>query len=254
MRWFAVLLLAINAGLFGWHFWLRGEPGEGEAAPGSLVESAPSLERLEEVDLDDFDPRVPGALGVEGACFAIGPLTGDYSQGAAMGRVREWLKGRGGVVHLRGAKYRELVYYWAYFPPAGTRDTAQDRVEELAANSFPNAAVIPEGSMKNAVSIRVYGLRTALERDLARLSAKGFDPQVQTVRRKGRSLWFTAAFPAGYEFPGRRFSVAFPGLEAIDTACPPPREPEAGRTGQPPAVLPESPSAGPAAPAGGEPR
>ena len=252
MRWFAILLLMINAAVFGWHFWLRGEPGEGAVSPGSLVEAAPSFARLEEVDLDDFAPRVPLSLGVDGACFAVGPLTGDYSQGVAMGRVREWLKGRGGVIHLRNAKYRELVYYWVYFPPAGTRDTAQDRMEELAANSFPNAAVIPEGSMKNAVSIRVYGLRTALERDLARLKAKGFEPQVQRVRRMGRSLWFTAAFPAGYEFPGRRFSVAFPGLEAIDTPCPAPREPEAARAGQSSAAPSAPGRVPPPAPGSGE--
>lgn len=253
MRWLAVLFLVLNAGLFAWHSWLRDEPGEGEAA-GLLTEAAPSLVRLEEVNLDDFAPRVPLSLGVDGACFAIGPLTGDYSQGAAMGRVREWLMGRGGVIHLRGAKFRELAYYWVYFPPAGTRDAAQDRMEELAASAFPNAAVIPEGSMKNAVSIRVYGLRTALERDLARLKARGFEPQVQRIRRVGRSLWFTAVFPAGYEFPGRRFSRAFPGLEAIDTACPSPREPEGIRAGQPSGAPPAPGWIRPAAPGSGNPR
>ena len=109
-------------------------------------------------------------------------------------------------------------------------------MEELAANSFRGAVVIPEGNMKNAVSIGVYGLRTALERDLARLKARGFEPEVHRVRRKGTSLWFTAGFPAGYEFPGKRFSVAFPGLEVIDRACPSPRESAPGASGGAPPV------------------
>lgn len=232
MKWLALLLLVVNAAVFGWHFWFRGEPGEGEAALGAPVEAVPSLDRLEEVDLDAFDPRVPLSLGVDGACFAVGPLTGDYSQGAAMGRVREWLNSRGGVAHVKRGEYHELVYYWVHFPPAGTRDAARDRAEELAASSFRGAVVIPEGNMKNAVSIGVYGLRTALERDLVRLKAKGFEPEVSRVRRRGGSLWFTAVYPAGYEFPDERFSGTFPGLEAVDTACPPPREPEAVRAGR----------------------
>ena len=81
--------------------------------------------------------------------------------------------------------------------------------------------------MKNSVSIGVYGLRTILERDLTRLKAKGFEPEVQLVRKTGSSLWFTAHFPPGYEFPENRFKVAFDGLEAVDTRCPPPRAPTA---------------------------
>ena len=232
MRWLAFLLVLINVGFFGWHFWLPG-PLRDQPPPRSF-EAAPSLDRLGEVDLDDFVKRVPlplrtsGAGAGEAACFAVGPLTGDYSEGAVMGRVREWLKSRGGRVGLRTGRYHEISYYWVYLPPVGTRDAAQDRVKELTANAFGNSIVIPEGNMKNAVSIGVYGLRSALERDLTRLKAKGFEPEVNRVRRTGRSIWFTAQFPAGYEFPVKRFAVAFEGLEAVDTRCPPPREPSAG--------------------------
>ncbi|MDE2824080.1 MAG: hypothetical protein OXK79_11325, partial [Chloroflexota bacterium] len=108
---------------------------------------------------------------------------------------------------------------------------ARDRVQKLAASAFGEAVVIPEGNMKNAVSIGVYGLRTALERDLTRLKANGFDPEVQRVRRTGSSLWFTTHFPPGYEFPDKRFGVAFEGLEAIDIRCPRPQAPTAAEPG-----------------------
>jgi len=232
MRWLAFLLVLLNVGFFGWHFWLPDPLGDKPPAPSFDV--APSLDRLGEVDLEEFIKRTPlslrtsGAQGTEEACFAVGPLTGDYSEGEVMGRVREWLQSRGGRVGLRTGRYREISYYWVYLPPAGTSDRAQERVRELTANAFGNAVVIPEGNMKNAVSIGVYGLRTALERDLTRLKAKGFEPEVRRVRRTGRSIWFTAQFPTGYEFPVKRFAVAFAGLEAVDTRCPPPREPSAG--------------------------
>ena len=231
MRWLAFLLIMLNVGFFGWHFWLP-DPLRDNAPPLSN-EAAPSLDRLGEVDLDDFIKRVPVSLRTSGArvseasCFAVGPLTGEYSEGAVLGRVREWLKSRGGRVGLRTGKYHEINYYWVYLPPVGTRDAAQDRVRELTANSFGNAVVIPDGNMKNAVSIGVYGLRSALERDLTRLKAKGFEPEVQRVRRTGRSIWFTTQFPLGYEFPVKRFAVAFEGLEAVDMRCPPLREPSA---------------------------
>ena len=237
MRWIALLLVLANIGFFAWHFWLP-DPLREETRPIS-IDAAPSLDRLDEVDLDDFDRRSPiplrtsGAPEAEAACFAVGPLSGEYSDGSVMGRVREWLKSRGGRVGLRTGRYHEISYYWAYLPPVGTSDAARDRVQELTANAFGSAVVVAEGNMKNAVSIGVYGLRSALERDLTRLKAKGFEPEVQRVRRTGRSIWFTAQFPPGYEFPAKRFAVAFAGLEAVDTRCPPPREPSAG----PPTVL-----------------
>jgi hypothetical protein len=231
MKWLAFLLVLVNVGFFAWNFWLPDPLGD--KAPPLSIEAAPSLDRLGEVDLDEFIKRAPVSLRASGvgvseaSCFAVGPLTGDYSEGAILGRVREWLKSRGGRVGLRTGKYHEIRYYWVYLPPVGTRDAAHDRVQELTANAFGNAIVIPEGNMKNAVSIGVYGLRSALERDLTRLKAKGFEPEVQRVRRTGRSIWFTAQFPPGYEFPAKRFAVAFEGLEAVDTRCPPLREPSA---------------------------
>ena len=232
MRWIALLLVLVNIAFFAWHFWIP-DPLREEMRPVS-VDAAPSLDRLDEVDLNDFDRRSPiplrtsGVPDAEAACFAVGPLAGEYSEGSVMGRVREWLKSRGGRVGLRTGKHHEIRYYWAYLPPVGTSDAARDRVQELAATAFGSAVVVPEGNMKNAVSIGVYGLRSALERDLTRLKAKGFEPEVQRVRRTGRSIWFTAQFPPGYEFPAKRFAVAFAGLEAVDTRCPPPREPSAG--------------------------
>ena len=224
MRWFAAFLIVVNVGFFAWNHWLA-NPVDGKPPP-LPAESVTSLDRLDEVDLSEFDKRSPVSMGtsggraIEAACFAVGPLAGEYAEGSVMGRVREWLKSRGGLVGLRTGKRHELSYFWVYFPPAGTRDAAQVRVNELAANAFGNAVVVPSGNMKNAVSIGVYGLRTSLERDLTRLKAKGFEPEVQRVRRTGTSLWFTAHFPPGYEFPEKRFAVAFQGLEAVDTRCP----------------------------------
>ena len=239
MKWLAFVLVLVNAAFFAWHFWLPDPLGD--KAPPLSIDAAPSLDRLGEVDLDEFVKRSPVSLNASGAgvagasCFAVGPLTGNYSEGAVSGRVREWLKSRGGRVGLRAGKYQEVRYYWVYLPPLGTRDAARDRVKELTANAFGNAIVIPEGNMKNAVSIGVYGLRSALERDLIRLKAKGFEPEIHRVRRTGRSIWFTAQFPPGYEFPAKRFAVAFEGLEVVDTRCPPPREPSADASA---AILP----------------
>ena len=250
MKWLAAFLVIVNAGFFAWNYWLP-HP-RGTAPLPHPTEAATSIDRLDEVDLNNFGKREPASLGasggrtIEAACFAVGPLAGEYSEGSVMGRVREWLKSRGGRVGLRTGKYHELSYYWVYLPPSGTRDTAEARVRELASSAFGDAVVIPEGNMKNAVSIGVYGLRTALERALTRLKAKGFEPEVQRVRRTGESLWFTAHFPPGYEFPETRFSVAFDGLEAVDTRCPPPRAPAAAQSAPTaPAPRDDEPRAGP---------
>lgn len=238
MRWLAFLLVLANVGFFAWSHWLLDPLFD--RAPPPPAEAAPSLDRLAEVDLEEFVERTPvsssasGARIAEASCFAVGPLTGEYSDGSVIGRVREWLKSRGGEVDLRRRRRQEIRYYWLHLRPAGTRGAAEDRVRELAANAFGNAVVIPEGNMKNAVSIGVYGLRSVLERDLTRLEAKGFEPEVRRVLRTGRSIWFIARFPPGYEFPAKRFAVPFGGLEVVDARCPLLREPPGGR----PSVVP----------------
>ena len=249
MKRLALLLVIANLGFFAWRYWLA-DPPRGGAHP-LPIDAAPSLDRLDEVDLTEFARRTPassaaaGARIAEGACFAVGPMTGEYSEGAVMGRVREWLMSRGGNVDLRRGRYREIRYYWLHLPPVGTYAAAQDRVRELTASAFANAAAIPDGNMKNAVTIGIYGLRSVLERDLARLKAKGFEPRVEPVLRTGRSLWFNAEFPPGYEFPAKRFGVAFAGLDVVDARCPPPPEPP---TGAPSTVPPPVSTAAPAAP------
>ena len=229
MKRLAILLLFANIGFTVWHTW-KPEKQVPEV-PYTGFQAVASLDRLSDVDLDELTPRVPVSLRrssgrtVDNACFAIGPMTGDYGDGTAMGRVREWLTSRGGEVGLRTDKHQEITYYWVYFPPTGTRDTARIRVKELAASAFTDALVISEGNMRNAVSVGIYGLRSLLERDLARLQTKGLEPEVRRVRRTGTAIWFTTQFPAEYEFPHRRFSVAFPGLEAVDSRCPEPPPP-----------------------------
>lgn len=269
MRWLALLLVLANVGFFAWHH--RLSDSLLDRAPPLPAEAAPALDRLGEMDPEELVKRTPvssrasGARIAEASCFAVGPLTGEYSEGAVLGRVREWLKSRGGEVDLRRRRRQEIRYYWLYLRPAGTRGAAQDRVRELVANAFGNAVVIPAGNMKNAVSIGVYGLRSDLERDLTRLERKGFEPEVRPVLRTGRALWFIARFPPGYEFPKERFDRAFRrplrgsrgggheapasseapagriraegrALEVVDTRCPPPREPPAG---PPSPALPE---------------
>ena len=232
MKRLAFLLVIANLGFFAWRYWLS-DPPRGDVHP-LPIDAAPSLDRLDEVDLTEFAKRTPvssgaaGARAAAGACFAVGPMTGEYSEGAVMGRVREWLMSRGGNVDLRRSRNREVRYYWLHLPPIGTYAAAQDRVRELTASAFGNAVAIPNGNMKNAVTIGIYGLRSVLERDLARLKAKGFEPRVEPILRTGRSLWFTAEFPPGYEFPAKRFAVAFAGLEVVDDRCPPPPEPSIG--------------------------
>ncbi len=215
MRQLAALLLVLNLGFLG--FGLLSLEGIDEAPPE--VEGSDPLLRLEEMSASDFPRRVPVSLGgAGGACFVFGPFTQSHD-GQSIGRVREWLQKRDGVTRLRDGKYQELVYHWMHFPPFGTRASAQARADELAGDQFPAAIVVPHGNMKNAVSIRVYGLRSALQQDFSRLKARGLEPEVTTVHRLGESLWFDARFPEGFEFPWRRFKVAFPGIEVVDTQC-----------------------------------
>ena len=88
MRWLAFLLVLLNVGFFGWHYWLPG-PLRDQPRPLSF-EAAPSLDRLGEVDLDDFVKRVPLPLRTSGPGPVKRPASRSDLSPETIPRVRSW--------------------------------------------------------------------------------------------------------------------------------------------------------------------
>jgi hypothetical protein len=250
VHWIFTLLLLANAAFF---FWQWREPVT-LPSPMSEVTYSDRVNRLlllSEVGYDELNvrkPLNPGATqpssnssersktgsiaestsssrsagadvakpsGPRDVCYSVGPLSDELE----VSRVREWLESRGGRARLRLDERRELSLYWVYLEPLASRELAVQRVEEMRAKGIDDIFAILRGDMGNAISLGVYSRRSSLERRMAELKAKGYDASVVPRYRTKKATWFDVAFDPGFEFPGERFALAFPTVEAVDANC-----------------------------------
>lgn len=231
MRWVVLLLLAANLAFLGWR--LNADEAPPPPAAISRVSHVNRLLLLAEMDARELRSRAPErsletrvdsapdansparSQTPSGVCFSIGPVPSDDGQR----RMNEWLVERGGQANLKSGERRELALYWIYFPPLETRDAARARVSEMQSKGIEDIFTISRGDMAKAVSLGVYSRKTSLDRRMAELEEKGYKPKVALRYRQKKGTWFDVQFKPGFEFPGDKFTLAFPGAQVRPTAC-----------------------------------
>lgn len=152
---------------------------------------------------------------VDGICFSIGPLSSQED----VERIGVWLSSRGGDPRLREGERREISVFWVYFPPFPSREIATKRVSSMREAQIEDIYVIPRGDMTNAVSLGLYSRRTSLDRRLAELRGKGYEPSIVPRYKTSKASWFDVKFPDGFEFPEERFAEIFPDTDATAANC-----------------------------------
>jgi hypothetical protein len=228
VKWLVLTLAVVNGVFFGWGLHAGDISSE---SPHEVLATAAHVNRLlllTEVDVAEL--RTRGSFGREvraasevdqggkmpvALCFSIGPVL----DGAEVENMRAWLEQRGGQASLRSGERRELTLYWVFFPPLDSREAARTRVAELTSKGVEDIFMIHRGDMANAVSLGVYSRKTSLKRRLAELRKEGYDPEVTPRYRQKKATWYDVAFAPDFEFPGDRFTLAFPGAQAKTTAC-----------------------------------
>ncbi len=232
MKWLVYLLLAANAALFAWGLrHLEPPPPRPLAAPAgpAMVNRLLLLDEVEPGELRERAPPAPAPVAVVGAeagdsassaastalCLTVGPL----DEGEQADQVRGWLEGEGGTAALRVGERRELSLYWIYFPPVSSRGEAVERVGQMRGEGIEDIYIIPRGDMANAISLGVYSRRTSLDRRLAELRAKGYDPSIVPRYRNRKATWIDAAFRTPDAFPRKRFGVEFAAVEFQQVQC-----------------------------------
>ena len=233
---FATLVL-LNVGFFAWQHQQSESPPVTERAEASIPDGVHRLMLLAEVDTSELRPRAASAvsprretevaadgdnhpnseLGTQSRmCLSIGPLDTDDD----IKPMRKWLADQGGISILRIGERRELATYWVYFPPLPSKSAAAEQLREMEEHGIEDIGVIPRGDNANAVSLGVYSRRSSLERRLAELRTKGYQPSVTPRYRTQKASWLDVEFPQGSTFPEKDFADAFPSAEVMPTSCP----------------------------------
>ena len=225
MKWVTLIFLALNVAFFGWRLNAAERPLETPPAPVPNSAQVTRLLLLDEVNATELRSRNDvastgggasgGGAGGTGTCFSIGPVQSE-SEAERMGG---WLTERGGDVQLRADERRELTLWWIYLPPFPTREDANQQVIEMKAKGVEDIFTIRNGDMAKAISLGVYSRKTSLERRMAELEGKGYQPRVVERVRQKKATWYDARFSPGFEFPGDKFTLAFPAAQVASTAC-----------------------------------
>jgi hypothetical protein len=239
VKWLVVLMLLVNAGIAIWQVNFAVPPRNDSvtapvALPGYvnrlLLLSELEEERLRErtaveidvqqppsddgVAMSDADELAPESAG-SSLCFSVGPL----SSAEDVERVGDWLASLGGVSDLRESERREVSRFWVFLRPFASRAEAREQVEAMELNSIEDIYVIPRGDMANAISLGLYSHESSLERRLAELKSKGFEPEVEPRYESRKASWYDVQFGGEFAYPIDNFTEAFPGVEASKTRC-----------------------------------
>jgi len=194
---------------------LLGELGESRLrernATGETVAAADTGQPASVDDTGASDSRtVPGTV-----CLSVVPLAN--TEGVE--RVGNWLGVLGMAPALRHSERREISRFWVFFPPMPTRAAALEWVQEMAADHVEDIYAIPGGDMANAISQGLYSHKSSLDRRLAGIVAKGYEPST-TLRYESKTVsWYDLEFEEGEEYPYAAFLTAFPDLEASEVSC-----------------------------------
>lgn len=211
MKWFFVLLVLANAGLFSWYNYSRNEPKafqETLYAPSAsqkivLLSEAPvASETRQQADkLSEIEERLNSAIRaaeMEASSANVADVGFDeegdrFEEEVAVTEANcpivtlEREQDRGRLVKAiaqRGWRYEETLKegerprYWLYIAAQKNRDIAQRVVEDLKGRGI-DSFIINRGEMKNRISLGLYSSESTATQEQQRITeASGFPVEV----------------------------------------------------------------------------
>ena len=169
------------------------------AAPGMAPAAAPAAA----VDLEsdagaapvrELIPGTASSLG-SGRCYRAGP----YLTREAYQELLEWLRERTVSVAVTSDKERTRQLYWVYLE-ALDAETAAASIEDFQAQGIEDFYLIRRGGLNNdAISLGLFSSQDAVNRRLAELNEKGYQPVVVPRWETRDNFYLAAELAAGYE-------------------------------------------------------
>ncbi|MGR8920428.1 MAG: hypothetical protein ACU85V_12480 [Gammaproteobacteria bacterium] len=208
MRWLALALLLVNLGLFGWQYATHVENRTRVAlATEPLPPDTPTLVMLSELDElpaskspEERPDPVPAGFSevydhVDRAdvCVDVGPFPDISTRDA----FRDWIRDYVAELNMRVEQVRERQFFWVYLEPT-TDEAAQAQMSSLERKGVTDIMLIRRGDLKNAISLGLFRSQDSVNRRLAEMSEKGYQPVVVPRFRAKDHYWFTAALADEY--------------------------------------------------------
>lgn len=184
MRWIALLLLLINAGLLAWQ--LAGAPGRPQSQP-ALPEEVGYLALLRE-------PAEAPSAREQAECFSMGP----FSDADTAQRAGERLAELGVEPAQRVLTDEETYGYQVILPPFPSREEAAEATRALAEQGIDDYFIITDHSeLDNAVSLGLFSEREYALNHQAYLEKIGFEAELRMRTRERERYWQDYRDPAG---------------------------------------------------------
>lgn len=227
MRWLALLLLLLNAALFGYFKLNEAHPvgvvsGHEAIAPEKIT--ILTAEALAALPKKSAAPAVPAAptpapmLAPEPAvCYEWGSFPAD-----SLARAKGVLTQFGVESSVRQTATQEARRYWIYIPPRKNAEEAQAKSDELKALGVQEIFVVQEPKWRYALSLGVFKDEALATRLLEDLRSKGIKSAVKATRNHetGQSSFLIRhASDQVVEAIGM-LQPDFPGSELKKVACP----------------------------------
>lgn len=159
------------------------------AMPTTLGAGAQTAERAAREERE-----TPSAAVAAPACV----LVGEFETRDAFKDARRWLRSRGAEILQITTEWRETIKdYVVYIPPPKSRKSALRTMRELRSRGIRDVAVIPEGELRNAVSLGVYASRANAERRITSLQRLGYSVESAAYTTTDEEYLTIRARPGG---------------------------------------------------------
>jgi len=234
MKWVFVLLLATNVAYLGWKMQQGDQKALSQASSASaLPPETGNLKLLSE--LNELPPKrssagqgqaatasqtpsdeISSTPVVPGSCFSIGPFD---NEGDAEAFRSKQLADRVSKIDERPDNDLKKKLFWVYLAPQTSDQMAQQKLQDLKRKGIKDYMLIQKGGLKNAISLGVFSSQESVNKRLAELGEKGYQPVVVPRYEAEKAYWVDLKLGAGESLP-QGVSAALPsGVQATSTAC-----------------------------------
>ena len=205
-RWLAIVLLMVNAVLFGLN---RLEPPQAEVAPAletAVEENQRTIRLVNEI--------WPGGTETEGRCFTLGPLSTIVQQRRAEDRLRPFAS----QIRVRSSEADRDRGWWVFLV-AGDRAAALGLAQDLARRGIEDYFVVADENMPDAVSLGLFEDRLNARQRLAEIRALGFDAQLSVRREDVPQFWIDYRVEPDQRSPWRFILRSSPDAKHFEIPC-----------------------------------
>jgi hypothetical protein len=196
MRYLLILLLFLNALMFGWvltHPVTEQKtslpPVPGDAARLQLLSERDTVEGSSPEPLEEppapLESSAPVEVAVVRNCYTLGPLMNEKAIKRLESRVSEL----GYSVNTRAIEQQETSGYWVFLPPYESRKKALEVAAELARKGIKDYYVVTDKENRNAVSLGLFSDQARANRRMAHIRSLGYQPR-KLVRYRDRTYYW----------------------------------------------------------------